>query len=223
MVSTSNTPTITLGLSHPWKKSGSDTGSERYDCSRLARRPLGGSEVILMPFCSTATGKDSEGYEVSHRRKRASVASGDSCSHSRSSVAIHDSARWQFCSTTQKPSARPAAMSLSAAGPCPCPSEMDSTRVPRRSASLRMGVMGSAPGERTKMRGERDVESWKHASRLKGGGSTNLAPITPSTYSRTAKVSLSGRMVRRASSCWKRSRRVFQGAGSSWETGSEAS
>jgi hypothetical protein len=42
---------------HKLKNSGSEIGSLRYDLSRLALRPLGGSLVILTPFCSTDTGK----------------------------------------------------------------------------------------------------------------------------------------------------------------------
>lgn len=38
------------------KKSGSETGSDKYDCSRLSRSPVGGSFVILTPFCRMVTG-----------------------------------------------------------------------------------------------------------------------------------------------------------------------
>ena len=42
---------------HPPKNSGSEIGSLRYDRMMFALMPLGGSLVILTPFCSTATGK----------------------------------------------------------------------------------------------------------------------------------------------------------------------
>lgn len=35
----------------------------------FARRPLGGSHVILIPTCKIETGKDVDGIEVSHSRK----------------------------------------------------------------------------------------------------------------------------------------------------------
>ena len=57
---------------------------------RLARRPLGGSLVILTPFCSTETGNLGEGIDVSHRRKAPSVLSGTMSSTSFSSADIHD-------------------------------------------------------------------------------------------------------------------------------------
>ena len=38
------------------KKFGSETGSDKYDCSRLSRSPVGGSFVILTPFCKMVTG-----------------------------------------------------------------------------------------------------------------------------------------------------------------------
>ena len=36
-------------------------GSLRYDLSRLALSPLGGSLVIFTPFCNTETGKSADG------------------------------------------------------------------------------------------------------------------------------------------------------------------
>ena len=46
---------------HPLKNSISLMGSLTYDRMRLAFSPLGGSLVILTPFCSTETGKWGEG------------------------------------------------------------------------------------------------------------------------------------------------------------------
>jgi len=42
----------------------------------FALSPLGGSLVILIPFCSTCTGKCGVGYDVSHRRKSGCNVSG---------------------------------------------------------------------------------------------------------------------------------------------------
>ena len=61
-------------FSHLLKNSGSEIGSERYEPRMLARRPFGGSLVILTPFCRMETGKCGDGADVSHSRK-----SGDAC------------------------------------------------------------------------------------------------------------------------------------------------
>jgi hypothetical protein len=53
---------------HKLKNAGSEIGSLRYDLSRLALRPLGGSLVILTPFCSTDTGNAGEG-----RKKKTNI------------------------------------------------------------------------------------------------------------------------------------------------------
>jgi len=45
----------------PVKKVSSLMGSLRYERRRLARNPLGGSLVILIPFCRTETGNAGEG------------------------------------------------------------------------------------------------------------------------------------------------------------------
>ena len=66
------------------------SGSAAKAVRRLARRPLGGSLVILTPFCSTETGNLGEGIDVSHRRKAPSVLSGTMSSTSFSSADIHD-------------------------------------------------------------------------------------------------------------------------------------
>eukprot|EP00898_Chlorokybus_atmophyticus_P004945 jgi/Chlat1/5451/Chrsp36S05445 len=64
--------------------------------------------------------------------------------------------------------------SLSALGPCPCPSDTFSNFFPNliSSASFRRSAMGSAPAESTKMSGEEGEESRKQEGRSKGGGST---------------------------------------------------
>ena len=48
--------------------------------------------------CSTATGKCGEGYDVSHKRNVSAGGSSSvtNSSQMRSSVVIHETARWQF-------------------------------------------------------------------------------------------------------------------------------
>ena len=134
----------------------------------FSRSALGGSFVIFTPLCSTDTGKDGEGYDVSHRRKLAcsgaplppppppllpgapaAAASAASCSQMVSRRVIHDTARWQFWSTTRR------ALSImpSAMGPCPCPSEMAYTLNPCVSAKYMSAAMGSDPGDSTNTSG----------------------------------------------------------------------
>ena len=43
-------------LVQPAKNVGSVIGSDKYDCSRFCRNPVGGSFVILTLFCNTVTG-----------------------------------------------------------------------------------------------------------------------------------------------------------------------
>jgi len=45
----------------PQKKAGSEMGWLRYDRSRLALMPFGGSLVIFTPFCRMLTGNLSDG------------------------------------------------------------------------------------------------------------------------------------------------------------------
>ena len=114
---------VTFSCEQPVKKVGSQIGSMRYERVIFARRPLGGSLVILTPFCSTVTGKCGEGYDVSQRRNDGCTESGLSSSHSRSSVVIQLTAKWQFCSTTHVPSLTARSIIFMAMGPCPCPSD----------------------------------------------------------------------------------------------------
>lgn len=58
--------------------------------------------VIFTPFCRTEIGKDTEGIEVSHRRKSLCMLSCNS-STSFSNSGIQLTAKWQFCSKTQPP------------------------------------------------------------------------------------------------------------------------
>lgn len=63
-------------------------------------RPLGGSLVILTPFCKIDTGNSLQGIDVSHNRKSLCTVSGLSSSHTRSSSANHEIYKWQFCRYT---------------------------------------------------------------------------------------------------------------------------
>jgi len=118
--------------------------------------PLGGSMVILTPFCRIDTGKLPLGMLVSHSRKSRCVLSSVMSSVSFSSVAIQLSARWQFCRHTQCPLSTASAIAFSAIGPCPCPNDTDTSRrpMPSRSARLSSSVIGSAPGDSTNTSGE---------------------------------------------------------------------
>ena len=168
-----------------------------------AGRTLGGSLVILTPFCRMSTGKAGEGYEVSHSRKFLCTTFGSISSTSFSSVIIHETNRWQFCRQTQLPLDWPPASIFSAGGPCPCPSEMASTCRPLASADLSSVSIGSTPGERMKTSGLVLVESLKEPSRSKGGGSMNFWPISALTNCEIAGTSLSCRSTRSSSSRWK--------------------
>lgn len=52
------TVTVLTGslLGQAAKNSGSEMGSEIYDCNRFNLKPVGGSLVIFTPFCSMVTG-----------------------------------------------------------------------------------------------------------------------------------------------------------------------
>ena len=151
-----------FGPSTPSKNSGSEIGSVRYEPSRLALNPFGGSLVILTPSWSTETGKWVDGADVSHRRKSAWARSGERSSQIFSSVGIHETARWQFWSTTQPPICSASEISRCAIGPCPWPSEIACVRLPpkpRPSANFNSCAIGSWPGESTKISGDVGLES----------------------------------------------------------------
>eukprot|EP00438_Fugacium_kawagutii_P003848 Skav230669 [mRNA] locus=scaffold2185:186285:188689:- [translate_table: standard] len=86
----------------------SDIG--RKERITLARKPLGGSVVNLMPFCNTGTGKYAAGSSNS--------------SHIFSSSGMNVLYRWQFCRSTQVPFFRASTTIVFAFGPCPCPKEI---------------------------------------------------------------------------------------------------
>ena len=71
---------------------------------------------------------------------------------------------------------------------CPCPREMVLNLFPENplsSANLSRLAIGSAPGERTKIKGMMFFESAYDLARSKGGGSTNFSPNLSLTKSFT--------------------------------------
>mmetsp|Transcript_53889 Transcript_53889/g.129856 ORF Transcript_53889/g.129856 Transcript_53889/m.129856 type:complete len:302 (+) Transcript_53889:1625-2530(+) len=86
----------------------------------------------------------------------------------------------------------------SARGPCPCPSETPLSRLPYPilSASLLSSVIGSAPGDSTKISGDTIEESSKQPWRLKAGGEMNASPTDSATNCCVTGITLSGRMQR---------------------------
>lgn len=90
--------------------------------SRLARRPFGGSVVILMLRCRMAMGKAGDGDDDSQRRKRSWGRCCSKPSISLSSAGSQLVMRWQLARNTQWPCRRPSSMSRCATSACPWPS-----------------------------------------------------------------------------------------------------
>ena len=122
-------------------------------------------------------------------------------SHTRSRVAIHDAARWQFCNTTHVPSFCAVSIIRRAIGPWPCPSDNELSLAPPNpydfihnnilqalfitwsSENFSNEAIGSAPGDNTKMSGAQLCESANALPRSKGGGSINWWPSLAVTKS----------------------------------------
>lgn len=68
-------------------------GSVPYEPSRFAFNPIGGSFVILTPFCNTATGKVADGYDVSQSLNSLCGFCNGKSSHNFSSLPIQETAR----------------------------------------------------------------------------------------------------------------------------------
>ena len=143
------------GLPQPSKNSSVQMGSSVSERLMLARMPLGGSFVILTPFCSTKPGKALLGLLVSQSRKCASTRSGESSSQMRSRVGIQLTQRWQFSRHTHFPECCASWMACSAFSPWPWPSDMlvSLSLKPTSSASLSSSSIGAAPGVSTKTSG----------------------------------------------------------------------
>ena len=98
---------------------------------------------------------------------------------------------------------------------CPWPRDIVWMRMPvnpMSSPNFMRAFMGSAPGDRTKMRGAQQLESANDPARSKVGGSINVCPIFSTMKSCTAGTILSGRSVRRMT-ILSRSAAMSQGAG----------
>mmetsp|Transcript_62721 Transcript_62721/g.143733 ORF Transcript_62721/g.143733 Transcript_62721/m.143733 type:complete len:427 (-) Transcript_62721:2721-4001(-) len=192
---------------------------------RFARIPRGGSLVSLMPPWSTATGKNVDGWEVSHSRKFSSSTPWVvKFSTIFSRAGIHDVQRWQFIRHTHSPFLVLCAMSFSATGPWPCPREMDWNfwRKPISSANLISDPVGSDPAVRTKMIGEVVFESGNTSASTIGGDSVNSLPIFSATYISVAKTSFSSRKSFRAHILWKELSELLYGAGIAIRCGESA-
>jgi hypothetical protein len=148
------------------------------------------------------TGNVVEGYDVHHSLKSGWQLSTVSDSHTRSSSGIHDTARWQFCSTTHEPSSRAFLIIADAIGPWPWPSEIESTFFFTVSAKYSSAAIGSEPGDSTNTRGCVTDESACEPARSNGGGDRYCSPIDSFTNSWMASDTLSARMHRTINSFW---------------------
>merc|ERR1719474_1546059 len=83
---------ITLNASGLLDKFKNSSVKPKYDRSRLARNPLGGSLVILTARCKMVTGNFGVGIEVSHSRNEGWMSSGLSANSSQifSSLGSHE-------------------------------------------------------------------------------------------------------------------------------------
>mmetsp|Transcript_44740 Transcript_44740/g.71815 ORF Transcript_44740/g.71815 Transcript_44740/m.71815 type:complete len:241 (-) Transcript_44740:1201-1923(-) len=194
----------TSGLLHVSKNSEVAIGSSWYERRMFARRPRGGSFVILTPFCKMATGNEGLGRDVSHNLKLASADSGLIPSQIFSRLGIQEAAKWQFCRSTHFPVCTASFMSTAALGPWPCPMDITlmSVSFPMSAANFNSAVVGSDPGDNTKSNGVVALDSAYEPGRSNGGGSVNFRPMVDSTKSFTAGRILSGRKHRRSRSCW---------------------
>mmetsp|Transcript_17838 Transcript_17838/g.51894 ORF Transcript_17838/g.51894 Transcript_17838/m.51894 type:complete len:287 (-) Transcript_17838:5645-6505(-) len=170
----------------------------------LALRPLGGSVVIFRPFCRMPMGNFGCGAELSQRRN-----CGLGLRAGRSSMIFSSSLsqlimRWQLASSTQWPPSTPSSMSRTACGDWPWPSAIVSKGTFFCSASWMSWLVGSTPGERTKMSGADGTDSTITCVRSSTGGSVKRWPRLLTMKDVTAKTMRSGRrdrtMMRRCSS-----------------------
>mmetsp|Transcript_13819 Transcript_13819/g.40570 ORF Transcript_13819/g.40570 Transcript_13819/m.40570 type:complete len:338 (+) Transcript_13819:1474-2487(+) len=178
--------------------------SDRFWMSRviLALSPLGGSVVILMPRWRMPIGKAGCGDEESHRRKEACGCLAGSPSTILSSSPSQDIIRWQLARSTQCPSRTPSSMRRRACGDWPWPSAIEWKVTSRCCASCVSWLVGSTPGERTKMSGVAAAESASTSVRSSTGGSVKRVPRLLTMKAVAAKTMRSGRRHRtRISRC----------------------
>ena len=85
-------------------------------------------------------------------------------------------AKWQFYNKTQPPLEMASLINLSALGPYPYPSEIEShlLLIFYSSANFKKSATGSLPADNTKINGVTTVESLKHFSKSNVGGTVNL-------------------------------------------------
>mmetsp|Transcript_24166 Transcript_24166/g.61160 ORF Transcript_24166/g.61160 Transcript_24166/m.61160 type:complete len:213 (-) Transcript_24166:1062-1700(-) len=162
----------------------------------LALSPFGGSVVILMPFCRIPIGNLGCGAELSQRRNCGRGLRPGSCSIIFSSSFSQLIIRWQLASSTQCPLVMPSSMRRIACGDWPWPSAMAEKVMPFCSASCISWLVGSTPGESTKMSGEVGTLSTTTCVRSSCGGSVNFWPRLLTMKLVTAKTIRSGRRQR---------------------------
>mmetsp|Transcript_4017 Transcript_4017/g.8831 ORF Transcript_4017/g.8831 Transcript_4017/m.8831 type:complete len:235 (-) Transcript_4017:315-1019(-) len=198
---------------HSAKKSSLKAANEPVT---FAFNPLGGSSVIFTAFCSTATGNFGDGIAVSHSRKSGCSTAGSKFSTSASILGIHETARWQFWRRSHAPVLDARVILRSAIGPCPCPSEIESSRSskPISFANSIHDIVGSTPEESTKRSGTTEVASWNARGRLNVGGSMNLTSISAVTKAMMPHWIISWRRHRSTSSFCSRSSFSFHSPGS---------
>mmetsp|Transcript_56930 Transcript_56930/g.151591 ORF Transcript_56930/g.151591 Transcript_56930/m.151591 type:complete len:300 (-) Transcript_56930:251-1150(-) len=190
----------------------------------FALRPLGGSVVIFTALCRMPIGKESSGADDSHKRNCGCGWRAGIPSMILSSSPSHDIIRWQLASSTQWPSSTPLSMRRSACGACPWPSAIVLNVICFCSASCNSWLVGSTPGESTKMSGAVAVESPSTRLRSSTGGSVYFCPRLLMMNAFTEKTIRSGRrqrmMMSRCSSEQRFShspgRRAADVSGSGW-------
>ena len=99
--------------------------------------------------------------------------------HIRSMSLRKETAKWQFCKTTQHPFFCASSIILRAIEPCPCPNDivLIFVLICFSLANLYMWLMGSTPGESKKTSGMWGAESLKEELSEKPGGSVYFEPI----------------------------------------------
>mmetsp|Transcript_70243 Transcript_70243/g.138102 ORF Transcript_70243/g.138102 Transcript_70243/m.138102 type:complete len:291 (+) Transcript_70243:1694-2566(+) len=148
----------------------------------LARRPLGGSVVILMARCRIPMGKSGEGPdEIQSLKSGCGFPSIIFSSMSFSKSASQEIIKWQLASSSQDPFTMAKSILLTATGPCPCPMATLSKNTFFWLASMITWLVGSTPGLKMKIRGVFSLEVLNTSGSEKGGGSANCAPKLDAT------------------------------------------
>mmetsp|Transcript_34721 Transcript_34721/g.82805 ORF Transcript_34721/g.82805 Transcript_34721/m.82805 type:complete len:287 (-) Transcript_34721:1429-2289(-) len=162
----------------------------------LSFMPLGGSVTTLSERCRMPMGNSGCGDDESHSRKEACGCRTGRLSMILSSSLSQDIIRWQLASSTQWPCLMPLSMRRTACGDWPCPSAIVVKVTPFCSASCSSWLVGSTPGESTKMSGDVAIESDSTELRSSTGGSVNFWPRLLMMKAVVAKTMRSGRRQR---------------------------